>query len=249
MRNRAEFNRAAKKRLGLREAGQLSEPDGPGARVAVVMPFVPALVQSERDGLTSFELDAAALVDHLVANDREPVLRMAATVADFEAVLADRTISSMIVRGFGSLSAVATPRERGADAPVVLLDWLDLSRMAEHLKLGSFTMRTCAVTPRLFNAPLPYGVVSSHRNISAAVGKVISVVGLDDPTNELIKPITESDELSYNEIKKQFPLQRMRNVSGSIPDVVYYGARAIHNKIVSEQSVSYSKPGPSCDGR
>jgi hypothetical protein len=242
MRNRAEFNRAAKKRLGLQEAGQFSEPDGPGARVAVLMPFVQELVQRERDDFASFEQDAEALVNHLSNNDREPVLRMRATVADFESVVTDRTISSVILRGFGTLSAVATPKAAGDHAPFVLLDWLHLSTMAQHLKLGNFTMRTCGGTPRIFNPPLPYGVVRSHRNIMAAVGQVISIVGLDDPANELVKPITESDELTYDEVKKQFPLQRLRKVPEAVPDVLYYGIRAFHNVIVSDSSVTFAKP-------
>lgn len=242
MRNRAEFNRAAKRRRDLKEAGQFSEPDGPGARVAIVMPFVQALVQSDRDNFASFEQDADALVNHLAANDREPVLRMCATVADFESVVTDRTISSVIVRGFGTLSAVATPKEAGEDSPVVLLDWLHLSTMAPHLKLGKFTMRTCAGVSRVFNAPLPYGVVSSHRNILAAVGKVISLVGLEDPANELIKPITESHELTYEEIKTRFPFQRGPKVPESVPDVLYHGARGLRNVIVSATSASLAKP-------
>lgn len=177
-----------------------------------------------------------------MAGDCEPVLKMRATVADFEAVVADRTIASVIVRGFGNLSALATPMRPDEGAPVVLLDWLHLSAMTLHLKLGSFTMRTCGVTPRMFNPPFPYGVMSSHRSISAAVGSVISVVGLKDPANRLIKPITESDELSYDEIKEQFPLQRRRKVPSSVLDVVYYGARAVHNMIVSDTAIRAAKP-------
>jgi hypothetical protein len=65
---------------------------------------------------------------------------------------------------------------------------------------------------------------------------------LQDPTSELIKPITESDELSYEEIKRQFPLQRLRKVPSSVPDFVYFGARAIHNMAVSEPAIHYAKP-------
>lgn len=234
MRNRAEFHRAAKKRLALREAGRFSEPDGVGARVAVLMPFAAGLVRNERDSFLAFEEDADALVSNLRANEREPVLRMRATMADFEAMVADPTISSVIVRGFGNLSSIVTPKDRGEDAPVMPLDWLQLSKMSQHLKLGKFVMRTCGVTPRLFNPPLPYGVVASHRDILAPVGKVISVVGLEDPANDLIRPITQSDELTYEEIRTMFPLQRMRQVPGFIPDAVYYSARALHNMAVSD---------------
>jgi hypothetical protein len=241
MRNRAEFNRAAKKRLDLRAAGRFSEPDVPGAKVAVLMPFVRQLVRQERDDFSTFEQDADALLAYLSAHDREPVLTLPATVADFEVVLADPTIPSVILRGFGSLSAVAVPMSADDDSPAVLLDWLHLSKMSQHLKRGTFVMRTCGGTPRLFNAPLPYGVMASHRSISAPVGNVISIVGLDDPANELIRPVTDSDELSYDDIKRQFPLQRLRPVPGYVPDVVYCGSRALHNFVSHDARVAFVK--------
>lgn len=242
MRNRAEFNRAAKKRFDLMSAGRFSEPDGPGARVAVLMPFVEGLAQDERDNFASFEHDAEALTNHVAANDREPVLKMRATVTDFETVVSDPTICSIILRGFGGLSAVATPKYSAEDSPFVPLDWLHLSKMSQHLKLGTFVMRTCGGTPRIFNAPLPYGVVKSHRNILAPVGRVISLVGLSDPANDFIKPITDLDELTYEEIRAQFPLRRLRNVPGFVPDGLYSSARALHNMIKSDPHNGLAKP-------
>jgi hypothetical protein len=229
MRNRSEFKRAQTKRRALHDAGLLSQPDGPGARVAVLMPFVQGLVQDPRDGFDSFERDAEALVKEIESNDREAVVRMRATVADFEDVVNDATVATVIVRGFGNLSAISTPLAPGDDAPYISLEWLHLSRMASHLKLGRFVVRSCGGMTRIFNPPLGYGVVTSHRNIWAPVGFVISVEGLDDPVNELIRPITDTDELTREDILSQFPLQRLRDVPEYIPDAVYVGARAVHS--------------------
>lgn len=229
MRNRAEFRRAAAKRQALRAAGRFSQPDGPGARVAVLMPFVSGLVQDPRDGLESFERDADALVSHIVAHGREPVLRLRATVADFEDVLTDSSISTVVVRGFGNLSAISTPLGAGDDSAYCSLEWLHLSRMADHLKLGRFVARSCGGATRIFNVPLGYGVASSHRDIWAPVGYVISVEGLEDPANELIRPVTDKDELTREDILSLFPLQRLRPVPGYVPDALYVGARAVHS--------------------
>ncbi|WP_270889818.1 hypothetical protein [Pedococcus sp. 5OH_020] len=228
MRNRTTFRRAEAKVHALKAAGEFSLRDGPGAKVAVLMPFVAGLVQDQRDDYASFESDAQALVAHIEANDREPVLHMRATVADFESAMTDPTIPTVILRGFGNLSAISTPREAGPDAPYTVLEWSHLAAMADHLKLGKFVMRSCGGMTRIFNPPLGYGVVASHRDILAPVGLAISVVGLDDPVNDFIRPVTETEQLTREDILSQFPLQRLRDVPEFIPDSVYVGARALH---------------------
>ena len=153
---------------------------------------------------------------------------MRAALEDFAEVMADPTVSSVIVRGFGNFSAMATPFHRGQDVPYGMLDWRILAGMADHLKLGPFVMRTCAGLTREFNPPLGFGVVNSHRNIRAAVGRVLSVVGLEDEQNDLIRPVTDKDVLTYDDIKEQFPLQRQRNVPAIVPDRAYVAARALY---------------------
>ncbi|HVN10916.1 MAG TPA: hypothetical protein VMT69_02400, partial [Kineosporiaceae bacterium] len=176
MRNSQEFRRVERKANGLRMAKRFSVPDEPGSRVAIMMLFIPGLAHNGRDGYESFEQDACELVAQATATGREPVLRMRASVADFAEVMTDPTVASVVVRGFGSFSAVSTPLWQGRDVPYGMLDWRILAGMADHLKLGSFVMRTCASLSREFNPPLPFGVVSSHRNIHAAVGRIVNVV-------------------------------------------------------------------------
>jgi hypothetical protein len=103
--------------------------------------------------------------------------------------------------------------------------------MADHLKLGRFVMRMCAGPTRIFNPPLPCGVVSSYKNILAPVGHVIHITGLDDEVNTLIRSVTDKDELTYQQVHEAFPLQRHRDVPRSIPDPVYYGIRELHNHL------------------
>ncbi len=144
MRNRAEYQRVLTKRHELWRAGRISVPDVPGSRVAVLMPFVKELVQDPRDDYDSFENDADALVRHIEASDREPVVKMRATMEDFATVMADRSVPTVILRGFGNLSAVSASLQKGDNGPHRLIDWILLARMADHLKLGRFVMRTCA---------------------------------------------------------------------------------------------------------
>jgi hypothetical protein len=217
-------------------AGRFSVEDGPGSKVAVLMPFVKTLVQDARDDYDSFERDADALVRHIEASGREPIVKMRATTQDFATVLADRSVASVVLRGFGSLSAVAASEDVD-DAPHALIDWVSLARMADHLKLGKFVMRTCGGATRLFNPPLACGVVSSYKNIWAPVGRVIHVAGLDDDDNKFIRPVTDKDELTYDEIYEEFPLQRHRNVPKFVPNPLYFGVRALHNHIVDTSNL------------
>ena len=104
---------------------------------------VQGLVQDPRDNFDSFERDAEALVKDIEANGREADVRMRATVSDFDDVMNDPSIATVVVRGFGNLSTICTPVGPGDHAPYTNLEWLHLSRMASHLKLGRFVVRSC----------------------------------------------------------------------------------------------------------
>ena len=229
----------------MREQKLFSEPNEPGSKVAILMPFVNAIVRDERDDFESYEQDAAALIAHVRAQGREPHLRMRATPADFAAVLQDRSVASVVIRGTGTLSAVATALDHcEEDGPYCYLDWLHFAKMATHLKLGRITMRVCGGTPRRFNPPLPCGAASSYSNIWAPVGHLIHVAGLDDPVNDLIRPVTDADELSYDQIKEKFPLERNWDVPSSLPDGIYVGARQVYNHFLNPDMRYVPKPTP-----
>lgn len=228
--------------MALAEAGLVSVPDQPGSRVALLMPFIPGLVQDPRDDFGSYEKDAEDLIKHYEGRGYETDLRMLATVPDFAEVLDDPTISTVVVRGFGTLSSVATPHYAGADAPFGYLDWLHLAKMASHLKTGGFIMRVCGKATRRFNPPFPAGVVTSFSHIQAPVGEYLYVAGLDDPANELIRPITDAGTLTYDQIKDQFPLDRNWDVPGAVPDSIYDAARLIYNNRFNSHLASLPQP-------
>jgi hypothetical protein len=200
------------------------------------MPFVAGLVQDERDGWDSFLRDAELLEQKIVRTRRTPDIRLGATVDDFIEVMGEKGkhTPTVVVRGFGALSYMSVPTGDGDD--YALLSWLGLSKMASHLKRGKFIMRTCGVRNRRFNAPLAVGVVNSHRDIWAAVGHVISIVGLEDEANALIKPVTDTLELSYEDVLRQFPVQRNRSVPTAVPDTVYALAKGLYDSSVNRPS-------------
>jgi len=200
------------------------------------MPFVPGLVQDERDGWDSFLRDAELLEEKIVRTRRIPDIRLGATVDDFRDVMGEegKYIPTVVVRGFGALSYMSVPTGDGDD--YALLSWLGLSKMASHLKQGKFIMRTCGLRNRRFNAPLAVGVVNSHRDIWAAVDHIISVVGLEDEANALIRPVTDVPELSYEDVLRQFPLQRNRSVPAAVPDSVYALAKGIYGSSTNRPS-------------
>lgn len=233
------------KRQYLRDEEAFSEPDRAGARVAILVPFIGELVSDPRDSRANFEKQNAELFDHYADQRRDPYVIMGATVADFEETLADQSVPTVVVAGFGGLPAVAVPfsKDRAQDARFGYLDWLHLAGMATHLKLGKFMMYTCCECTRDFNPPLPSGVVSSHRNIYAPLGRGIYATGVQD-NEPLMQCVTEADELTYSQIKEEFPLQRHRDVLPQMPDAAYLAARGVYNYVLQRDVLNKYPPTP-----
>lgn len=231
------------KRAYLRAQEAYSEPDEYGARVAILAPFIEELVYDQRDSRLNFERQNAELADYYADQGRDPYVVMGATVADFEAVLADRSVPTVVVAGFGGLPSVAVPfsRDRAQDARFGYLDWLHLAGMATHLKLGKFVMYTCCECTRVFNPPLPSGVVGSHRNIRAPLGRGIYATGIQD-NEPLMQPVATYDELTYEQIKELFPLQRHGDTLSHVPDTAYLAVRSVYNYVLQRDILQQYPP-------
>ncbi|GAB3058398.1 hypothetical protein GCM10027053_20320 [Intrasporangium mesophilum] len=242
MRDHQAYKKVLRNREYMKARGQFSVEDAPGAKVAIMMPFVPSLVQDPRDDYEFYESDAASLVGHYRSIDRVPVTFMRATPDDFARVLADRTIPTVVVRGTGTLSSVATPLERTDDRSYGFLDWLHAAKMATHLKVGSTIMRVCGRMQRRFNPPWPVGFSASFANIYAPVGEVISMANLEEPDNKLIRRVSSSDELSYQEVKDTFRVSRQWNVTTGVPDSVYIAARDVYNQTLNTMLLARPVP-------
>jgi hypothetical protein len=208
---REQYGAVLQKRQFLRSAGAFSEPDETGSKVAILVPFMDELVvEQELDSRKSFEGQTI----------------MGATREDFERVLADESIPTVVVAGFGNLSAIAISLSSEGDQPFRFgyLDWLHLAGMATHLKLGKFVALQCGGYYRQFNPPLASGVQSSYQDILAPAGKGRYATG--DWEKE-IAPVTTSDELSYDQIKEMYPMQRRMG----IPDVAYVALREVREQM------------------
>ncbi|HET6924577.1 MAG TPA: hypothetical protein VFH39_01990 [Candidatus Saccharimonadales bacterium] len=244
-RNREQYAAVIGKRRWLQSEGAYSVPDEAGSRVAILVPFLDEFVQDERDSRANFERQTAVLMDRYTSQGRDPYHVMGATPEDFEQTLADRSVPTVLVAAFGNFSAVVVPlsKDRGKDARYGYLDWLHLAGMATHLKLGKFVMLQCGSFDRQFNPPLGSGVVSSYANIWGAAGRLrytTDAEGIDAP----IEPVTTEDELSYDEVKRAFPLQRNREVSGSVPDPAYVAVRGVYNRFLNRNMPDIPRPEP-----
>lgn len=233
------------KRRWLQSEGSYSVPDEAGSRVAILVPFIAALVQDPRDSRQNFETQTAALVDQYVAKDRDPHFIMGATPEDFEQVLADASIPTVVVTGFGNFSAVATPLSRDMRQAnrYGYLDWLHLAGMATHLKFGEFVMMQCGGFNREFNPPLGCGVVHTFSNISAATGKAryaTDIGGEESP----VKQITTENELTYRQVRELFPLQRNWDVPPLVPDPAYVAALGVYNHLLNRNMPDIPRPEP-----
>jgi len=206
------------------------------SKVAILIPFIHELVQDPRDSQADFAEQTDRLEIHYRSLGLVPISVMGASVSDFEIVFSDRSIPSVVVVGFGNLSAVAVPfsKDRSNDARYGLYDWLHIAHAATHLKLGKVVMLTCAVRDREFNVPFASGAVRSYSNIYAPMRHPIFANGImqDLP---LVEPVTLHDELSYERVKEAYPLERNRNMPG-VPDHVYTLARSAYNLTINRHN-------------
>lgn len=213
----------------------ISEPDVPGAKVAILSPFISGAVYDKRDTYPFYERQEAALVDYFRSHDREPETYMRATVEDFKAVLGNPEVTTMVVTGWGNFSSICAPVSKARkERAYNRISWQDMAAMATHVKTGRAVMLHCIGYNRPEgNPPLFLGNVTSHANILGAKGQTGFAADIQAPVT-LPLPITTSKNISYDEIKTSFiePTQedgRNRHIPGIpdefIPEVMYEGAR------------------------
>lgn len=244
-RNRNLYADVLRKRDRLRTEGKFSVPDEAGSKVAILVPFIAALVQDSRDSRANFDRQTDALIERYRRIGRVPVAYMDASPDHFAQVLADPQVPTMVVTGFGNFSAVAvsSPEADTEGVPYSLYDWSHFAAMATHLKLGGFAMWQCGSLDREFNAPLGSGVVSSFANITAAVGQVRYTTDLEG-REAPITPITTEEELTYEEVKERWPLQRRWRVPPSVPDQAYVAVRGVYNRSFNRNMPDIPRPVP-----
>lgn len=237
-----------KKRL-MQFEGNISVPDEPGSKVAILAPFIAELIQNPGDNLEHFVAQAEAFEAHYRKQGREPFTVMGATKQDVQDVLRDEAIPSVVVTGWGNWSSLAVPfaSNREEDARYGYLDWLHFSDMATHVKLGDFVMLQCGGFRKEFNPPLPVGIMNSHANIIGTPG-VAHYAAQSLKGGLLPDPITTSKEFTYDEIKTAFPLRRDRRLplvpESLVPAGIYTAARDWYNDHLNSGMPDIPPPEP-----
>ena len=148
---------------------------------------------------------------------------------DFQDVMADTAVSSVIITGLGNFGAVQVCEPNHTQLDQLhpwsrhdgYLRWFDLATMATHLKQGRFVNRVSGRRVTDLNVPLGWGVVLDHRDIWAPNGMGVALAGLNSPDNKYIKPITDLEYLGRSAIKDLFPKQGVeRNHHGLLFDLL-----------------------------
>lgn len=162
-----------------------------------------------------FAYEANDLQKQLTMQGRKVTVFREADSDDMHTVLADPAFSDVITIGHGGLGHIFMEKNDDATGASSMghYDWRDTSRHATHLKLGKFTQRQCGVMHRILNAPMGMFAVARHSDVIAAVGQNFSPASLDDPVNDLLKPVTRATKLSYHDVQTYFPMQDFEEVS------------------------------------
>jgi hypothetical protein len=225
-----QYGAVLKKREALRNAEAFSDPDEPGSKVSILVPFMEELItEHDLDSRENFEKQTDRLIDYYTARGQDPYPIMDAKREDFERVLADKSISTVVTAGFGNFSAIAValPREESQPFRYGYLDWLHLAGMATHLKLGKFVALHCGGYYRQFNPPLAAGVQSSYRDIIASLGRGRYATG---DWEEETEPATTKDELTYEEVRELYPMRKRQGIPDAA-DAAYVALRGIREQM------------------
>lgn len=206
--DKSEFGVALEKWQSFHNDGLFSDPvESKG--VAVLLPFD---YGGPYKGVESFEAlrtEASKITDALHITGHNVTLAVNAKEHDFNQVMAEPSISSVIVIGHGCLSAVEMPD------PIRRLDWADISRMATHLKTGRFLQRFCGGLHRDLNVPFGAFAMSSHSDVYAPVGQPFSPASTEDKENHKIERVIRTSTLDYDLVKTTFPRRKRGDSSPS----------------------------------
>ncbi len=196
---------------------RVSVPHEPGSTVAILSPFLPGQVYDGRDRFRFYKRQEAALVGHFEGQGHKTETYMRATMEDFGAVLGNTAVSSIVVTGWGNFTSLSVPLSRQkSEERFAQLNWLRLAGMTEHLKTGPMVMMQCLLYPnKEFNPPLFLGLASSHAHILGRRGEKNFAGNTKRRHAELPGSITESVNLTYDEIKSSY-----KYLPGQHPDEV-----------------------------
>lgn len=202
--DRQQFASALAKWMELGDKIELSVPVRLGRTAIITSSFTDNEPSTEAGAfeLAAFRIEATALADRLMAHGQRPELAIDASRHDITRLIADRNIVSVYVIGNGSLSTLLLGVRD-------YYDWTAVAAATTHRKLGNFVQRQCGGLTRSLNVPLGLFALNDPSHVFAALGEEFNPRDLDDPENEKIRSILDSEPPLYETFKRLKVPERM----------------------------------------
>jgi hypothetical protein len=194
--NRKLFNGAIEKWEILAKEDHFSVPPEIG-KTAIVSSFFTDEPPDTETGITelaSFRNEAHELANRVYLAGGTPELAIDATRGDIDSLIQDPEVASMYVIGNGSLSSLLLGVKD-------YYDWKNVADATTHLKQGNFVQRQCGGLTRILNVPLGLFAVRDPRSVHAAFNVDFYPRSLDDPENNKVQPVFDTDQIDYETIK------------------------------------------------
>ncbi|HMT19151.1 MAG TPA: hypothetical protein PKD15_03900 [Candidatus Saccharibacteria bacterium] len=145
--------------------------------------------------LIAFRAEALDLEQRVRLAGGSTLVAIDATRGDIESIIKDPSVANIYLIGNGTMSAVILGEDDNR------FDWNDTVNAADHLKSGFFEQRICGGLLRSLNVPVGLFAMQSHRSVIAATGMEFYPMSLEDPENVKLKPVFETDRVSYEDVK------------------------------------------------
>lgn len=194
--NRKMFARAHEKWERLKKKESFSLPVEIG-KTAIISSFFTDEPPDTKTGITeleAFRSEAHELGKRTLTAGGRPIVAIDASRDDVTDLVRDPEVANMYVIGNGSLSTLLLGVKD-------YYDWQNVSDATTHLKLGTFVQRQCGGLTRIFNVPMGMFAVDDFRNVHAAFDAEFYPLSLDDPVNDKILPVFESEIVTYESVK------------------------------------------------
>lgn len=190
--DRQQFASALRRWRQLGASGRRSATWTEGLTAIVVSSFTDAPTGSAaaRRELHSFRAEGQELATRTELAGGRPVLILDATRPQVDCVVQDPEVASVYFVGNGSLSMVWL-------AECDRYDWLDVSRVSDHLKRGWCHQRQCGGLTRRLNVPLGLFMLDTPNQLVAALDPAFAPPSLDHPVNECMTAVMTGRPMRY----------------------------------------------------
>ncbi|MBP9852807.1 MAG: hypothetical protein QG629_251 [Patescibacteria group bacterium] len=222
--DKQEFTRAVERWEGLHAAQRYSAPPQEGATAILYSLETIAydaedypVVQSTQ--MSYFREEAQRIADDIEFGGGAAHVFSSMSMESMALVLQEEMYSDVIIIGHGALGSVFC--DVSADEPEKIT-WKNVSKLASHLKLGSFVQRTCAGIEVDMPVPLGAFAVTSHANlIMPQPGQPFAPELHGESEEAKLGPFTKSRCITLQEIKAM-KVRAASTLSRSVQDGIVH---------------------------